>query len=112
MRAQRNKNLRQQLVEIQNKVGTFHTVRLNLQLTPDLKAAVKARLESPPSTFAGKPVVELNRTDGLKLILQNGSWILLRLSGTEPVARCYVEAHSPDELNQLTETARKFVLEN
>ena len=56
--------------------------------------------------------MELNRTDGLKLILQNGSWILLRLSGTEPVARCYVEAHSPDELNQLTETARKFVLGN
>jgi phosphoglucomutase len=112
MMAQRNKNLRQQLVEIESKVGTFHTVRLNLQLTPDLKAAVMAKLESPPTTLGGKPVVELNRTDGLKLILQNGSWILLRLSGTEPVARCYVEAHSLDELNQLTETARKFVLEN
>jgi phosphoglucomutase len=69
-------------------------------------------LESPPSTLGGKPVVELNRTDGLKLILQNGSWVLLRLSGTEPVARCYVEAHSLDELNHLTEAARKFVLEN
>ena len=77
---------------------------------PELKGAVKAKLESPPATLGGKPVVELNRTDGLKLILQNGSWILLRLSGTEPVARCYVEAHSANELNQLTETAREFVL--
>ena len=52
----------------------------------------------------------LNRTDGLKLIRQNGSWILLRLSETDPVAGCYVEAHSSKELNQLTETAREFVL--
>jgi phosphoglucomutase len=110
MVARRNKNLRQQLVEIERKVGAFHSVRLNLHLTPELKAAVKAKLESPPATLGGKPIVELNRTDGLKLILQNGSWILLRLSGTEPVARCYVEAHSPDELNQLTATAREFVL--
>jgi len=110
MVARRNKNLRQQLAEIANKVGSFHTVRLNLHLTPKLKAAVKAKLESPPATLGGKPVVELNRTDGLKLILQDGSWILLRLSGTEPVARCYVEAHSPEGLNQLTETAREFVL--
>jgi phosphoglucomutase len=110
MVARRDKNLRQQLVEIEGKVGAFHTVRLNLHLTPELRGAVKAKLESPPATLGGKPVVELNRTDGLKLILQNGSWILLRLSGTEPVARCYVEAHSANELNQLTETAREFVL--
>jgi len=112
MVAQRQKSLKQQLAEIESTVGAFHTVRLNLHLTPELKAAVKSKLESPPATLEGKPIVELNRTDGLKLILQNGSWILLRLSGTEPVARCYVEAHSLDELKQLTNSARKFVLEN
>jgi len=82
MVARRKKSLRQQLIEIESKVGSFHTVRLNLHLTTQLKAAVKAKLESPPATLGGKPVAELNRTDGLKLILQNGSWILLRLSGT------------------------------
>ena len=110
MVARRNKNLRQQLAEMESKVGSFHTVRLNLHLTPELRAAVKVKLENPPATLGGKPVMELNRTDGLKLILQDGSWILLRLSGTEPVARCYVEAHSPEGLNQLTEAAREFVL--
>ncbi|HEU0005706.1 MAG TPA: phosphoglucomutase/phosphomannomutase family protein [Terriglobia bacterium] len=110
MVARRHKNLKQQLAEIESKVGAFRTVRLNLHLTPELKAAVKVKLDTPPAALGGRPVVELNRTDGLKLILQDGSWILLRLSGTEPVARCYVEAHSPEELNQLTETAREFVL--
>jgi phosphomannomutase len=110
MVARRSKNLRQQLAEIETKVGAFRTVRLNLHLTPELKQAVQAKLGSPPKTLGGKPVVEVNRTDGLKLVLEGGSWILLRLSGTEPVARCYVEAHSTAELTQLTETARDFVL--
>ncbi|MCI0718216.1 MAG: phosphoglucomutase/phosphomannomutase family protein [Acidobacteria bacterium] len=109
MVARRNKNLRQQLAEIESKVGAFRTVRLNLHLTPELKEALKAKLESPPASLVSKPVVELNRTDGLKLILQDGSWVLLRLSGTEPVARCYVEAHSPEELNRLTEAASELV---
>ena len=110
MVARRNKNLKQQLAELESKVGTFRTVRLNLHLTPELKSTVKAKLENPPSTLGGTPVVDVNRTDGLKLILKDGSWILLRLSGTEPVARCYVEAHSQEQLSQLAETAREFVL--
>jgi len=111
MVARRKKSLRQQLGEIESKVGSFHTVRLNLHLTPELKTAVKAKLDNPPATLGGVPVVEINRADGLKLILQDGSWVLLRLSGTEPVARCYVESHSEGGLVELTETARKFVLQ-
>jgi phosphoglucomutase len=71
---------------------------------------VKFKLENPPVGLGGKQVVDLNRKDGLKLILEDGSWILLRLSGTEPVARCYVEAHNRDELKRLTEVAKEFVL--
>jgi phosphoglucomutase len=110
MVAQRKMSLRQQLSEIESRVGAFHTVRLNLHLTPELKEHVKLKLENPPAVLRGKRVVDLNRKDGLKLILDDGSWILLRLSGTEPVARCYVEAHSRDELKRLTEVAKEFVL--
>lgn len=110
MVASRGKNLRQQLADIERRVGAFHTVRLNLHLTPELKEKVKDRLGNPPNRLGGKTVTELNRTDGLKLILEDGSWVLLRLSGTEPVARCYVEAGSEAELTRLTEVARAFVL--
>jgi phosphoglucomutase len=55
MVAQRKKNLRQQLVEVESKVGAFHTIRMNLHLTAELKSAVKAKLESPPATLGGRP---------------------------------------------------------
>lgn len=112
MAAQRKKSLRQQLAEVEGRVGAFHTVRLNLHLTPELKESVKFKLENPPAELGGKKVANLNRKDGLKLILEDGAWVLLRLSGTEPVARCYVEAHSSAELERLTEVAKEFVLKN
>jgi phosphomannomutase len=110
MVARRGKSLQRQLADVETKVGAFYTVRLNLHLTPQLKAAVKAKLDHPPTTVEGVSVVGLDRTDGLKLMLEDGCWILLRLSGTEPVVRCYVEAHTVDELNRLTASARNLVL--
>ena len=110
MVAHRGKSLHQQLDELQKKVGHFYTIRLNLHLTLQLKENVKSRLEDPPASLGGKQVVEFNRKDGLKMILEDGTWILLRLSGTEPVARCYVEAHRPEDLERLTAVAKKFVL--
>lgn len=112
MVAHRKKSLRQQLSEMEQRVGAFRTLRLNLHLTPELQEQVKSKLENPPTTLGGKRVAKLNRKDGLKLILEDDSWILLRLSGTEPVARCYVEAHTDSQLAQLTQVAKEFVLEN
>ncbi|MEW5975871.1 MAG: phosphoglucomutase/phosphomannomutase family protein [Acidobacteriota bacterium] len=108
--ARRGKSLRQQLDELQQKVGFFFTVRLNLHLTEELKEKVRVRLESPPKQLGGRTVVRLNRLDGLKMMFEDDSWILLRLSGTEPVARCYVETHSQQELERLTQVAKEFVL--
>jgi len=47
----------------------------------------------------------------LKLLFDDDSWVLMRLSGTEPVVRCYCEAHSEKETMALVEAAKKFVLE-
>jgi phosphoglucomutase len=51
------------------------------------------------------------RTDGLKLILADGSWVCYRLSGTEPVVRAYTEARSEQDVEMLSEAAKKFVLQ-
>jgi len=50
------------------------------------------------------------RTDGLKLILEDGSWVCYRLSGTEPVVRAYTEARSEQDMEALKKAAEKFVL--
>jgi phosphomannomutase len=58
---------------------------------------------------AGRKVERVSRLDGIKLIFQDGSWILVRESGTEPVARLYVEAHSPSDLEALTRAGRELI---
>ncbi len=50
------------------------------------------------------------RTDGLKLILDDGSWVCYRLSGTEPVVRAYTEARNEQDMEALRSAAEKFVL--
>ena len=111
MVARRARSLNQQLEALQKRLGYFFTIRLNLHFSPELKEKLKSKLENPPARLGDKQVTELNRIDGLKMIFEDGTWILLRLSGTEPVARCYVEAHSQKELDRLTEVAQHFILE-
>jgi phosphomannomutase len=51
----------------------------------------------------------VNRLDGLKLIFENGEWILMRPSGTEPLIRIYTEAGSQAESEKLAEEARAWI---
>ena len=74
-----------------------------------VKASFKERSLRDYSSFEGRKVREQNRTDGLKLIFEDGSWILFRLSGTEPVCRLYCEARTPQALEELATAARNFL---
>jgi phosphoglucomutase len=55
-------------------------------------------------------VVDVKRMDGVKLILEDGSWVLLRVSGTEPVVRLYAEAATPERLDALTAAGEALIL--
>jgi phosphomannomutase len=79
-------------------------------LTPDQKAAFTEKLKADPAELDGRRVVQVVRTDGLKLILDDGSWVCYRLSGTEPVVRAYTEARSEHDMQALRSAAEKFVL--
>jgi phosphomannomutase len=57
--------------------------------------------QNPPSEVAGIAVKEVGRKDGIKLYLEEGSWVLLRPSGTEPLVRVYMETNSPAKLSQI-----------
>jgi phosphomannomutase len=56
-------------------------------------------------------VSQVVRTDGLKLILADGSWVAYRLSGTEPVVRVYSEARTEEALKKLGAEAREWIME-
>jgi alpha-D-glucose phosphate-specific phosphoglucomutase len=110
MVAVRGKSLGVQLRELFAKVGSFYPVRENFRLTPEVKAAFTEKLKADPTELSGRKVSKVVRTDGLKLILEDGSWVCYRLSGTEPVVRAYCEARSEQDMEALKAAAEKFVL--
>ncbi len=110
MVATRGKSIGTQLKELFAKVGSFYPVRENFRLTPEVKAAFTEKLKTDPAELSGRKVVKVVRTDGLKLILEDGSWVCYRLSGTEPVVRAYTEARSEQDMEALKAAAEKFVL--
>jgi alpha-D-glucose phosphate-specific phosphoglucomutase len=110
MVANRGKSLGVQLKELFGKVGSFYPVRENFRLTPEVKAAFTEKLKTNPTELSGRKVSQVVRTDGLKLILEDGSWVCYRLSGTEPVVRAYTEARSEQDMEALKAAAERFVL--
>jgi alpha-D-glucose phosphate-specific phosphoglucomutase len=109
MVATRGKSLGAQLKELFAKVGSFYPVRENFRLTPEVKAAFTEKMKADPTELGGRKVAQVVRTDGLKVILEDGSWVCYRLSGTEPVVRAYSEARSEHDMEALKAAAEKFV---
>ena len=110
MVATRGKSLGVQLQELFGKVGSYYPVRENFRLTEERKAAFTEKLKVDPRELSGRKVSGVVRTDGLKLILEDGSWVCYRLSGTEPVVRAYTEARSERDMESLSAAAKEFVL--
>jgi alpha-D-glucose phosphate-specific phosphoglucomutase len=110
--ARRGSSIQRQLKDLFDKTGPRYPVRINLKLTKAISRELPSKLQRDPDKLGSQKIVRLDRTDGLKMILADGSWALVRLSGTEPVARLYCEAPSHMELERLTASAREFVLGN
>jgi phosphomannomutase len=99
--------LRKSLELLQQEVGSFYTERLNFHLTPEKMSELRNKLTHRAPTRLGEfPVRRIVETDGHKFILTDGSWVGVRLSGTEPVARVYLEAHDPAKLKALEKVGR------
>jgi alpha-D-glucose phosphate-specific phosphoglucomutase len=111
MVARRGKSLGEQLKKISNQVGSYYPQRENFRLTPEVKAKFTEKLSFDPREFCGHAVGEVVRTDGLKLLFDDGSWVCYRLSGTEPVVRVYSEARSEQGLEKLGAAAKQWIFE-
>jgi phosphoglucomutase len=110
MIAARQASLADQLRDLFKRVGReYWPIRLNLHLPPDVQATLPRRLASEFKEFTGRRVARTNRIDGLKLIFENGDWLLMRASGTEPVVRVYAEAGSLAESRKLASDAQAWV---
>jgi phosphoglucomutase len=109
--ARRGKSLVEQLRTVSNQVGSFFPRRDNFRLTPVVKEKFTEKLRQDPREFCGHMVKQAVRTDGLKLVFDDGSWVCYRLSGTEPVVRVYTEARSEKGLEKLSTAAKHWIFE-
>ena len=95
--------------EVHREFGFYYSKRTDMKLTAQLKETLASKLARPPGALDGLKVREVNTTDGVKLIFDQNTWLLFRLSGTEPVARVYAEACSPKDLKKILDAGKKFV---
>ncbi len=100
------KGLRQLLNETMEEIGVFHYHRIDCHIDVPAKESLIARLTAdPPATIDGRTVTSTNFSDGFKFIFENGDWLLIRPSGTEPVLRLYSEATSREQVDRLLRAA-------
>ncbi len=98
------RGLAAQLDDLWKKYGRVHLSRVDLRLEDSLRDRITGHyFESDPSEIAGLAVRSIDRTDGIKMILESGDWILIRLSGTEPLARIYIQSDSAGKRNDILE---------
>jgi len=100
------KGLRQLLDETMDEIGYFYYQRVDRRIEDVAKEQLIARLRSdPPTVIDGQRVVATNFSDGFKFIFENGDWLLIRPSGTEPVLRLYSEAGSQEQVERFLRQA-------
>jgi phosphoglucomutase len=111
MIAARSASIGEQIQQLFKKVGrSFVPVRANLHLTDEQKAIAIEKSKTDASSLLGRKIKSIDRTDGAKFAFEDGSWILLRLSGTEPLLRLYVEAETSDASAKLVSAATDWIL--
>ena len=107
MMAMRKKKLADILKAVDKEYGTYEYRRLDARLPDEKKARLMEKLRNdPPKEVLGKKVVRVNSLDGYKFICEDGSWMMMRLSGTEPIVRIYAESSSQAKSLKILEFAK------
>lgn len=108
--AARGKSLTEQLNDIFEKVGKLESDRVGVKLTDEVSAKLKEKLAHEPTEIEGRKIKEIVRVDGVKFVFEDGTWMLMRPSGTEPLVRVYAEAENKKDLEVLLEQGRNYLL--
>lgn len=113
MMAKEGKDLGQLVEAANERFGSFEFSRRGLRLDEDQEKLADAVLagSKQPEAICGKGVKGTDERDGIKFDLEDGSWVMLRKSGTEPLVRIYAEASSKDAVEELLDWAEGFLLQ-
>lgn len=108
MIAERKKPLPVLLDELRRRTAPIVSRRVNVHYRPDAKERILAAALRDHRSLAGLKVARKVTIDGTKFILEDGSWIMLRFSGTEPVVRLYVES-DPGGIEKVEAAGRALI---
>ncbi|MEA2672069.1 MAG: hypothetical protein QOG45_2289 [Chloroflexota bacterium] len=102
------------LVHLEELVGPHAYARHDIAMERDGYQERKQEMyrrvgDNPPTELAGEAVVRSRSDDGFKYYLADGSWALVRFSGTEPLIRVYSEAPTAERVQQLLAALERFL---
>ncbi len=115
--AEEKKPLGQLVADLQREFGPHYYGRRDLHISDEMKNGAIRRAADPRTTKLGAyPILRKEDRDGVKFYLDapkhgNGAdaWVLFRASGTERMLRCYVEAATPELVEEILEAGEDFV---
>lgn len=111
MMAYREKSIIGIMKDVERIFGSFHYTREDLHYPQDLKKKLFLALKAKPfNSLINKKVTQVKDFDGIKFICCDDSWLLFRLSGTEPILRVYAEASSRKKAENLLKFGKEFAL--
>jgi phosphomannomutase len=92
-----------------SKVGAHYYDRVDSQFSGDRAGREQRVLNAHPQTLGGLKVTGLDTTDGFKFGLEDGGWLLIRFSGTEPIIRVYTETTHQGLVGAILEDGLRLV---
>ena len=95
------------LAELFQKVGAHYYDRIDTPFSGDRQSKESQILTANPETIGGLRVMSLDSTDGYKFNLEDGGWLLIRFSGTEPIVRVYCETTSQERVQAILQDGLK-----
>lgn len=110
MVAVEKKSIPELLQKLGEKFGTFISERIDIHTSIDKKQMILQALNGlDPEIIADEKVVSTTGIDGKKFVLEDGSWVLIRASGTEPLFRVYVEAEHIDRVRAIQKDIKSLL---
>jgi len=100
----------QLLADLFKKVGPHYYDRLDIHTSEESKQKMLARISAAKvEKIGGQKVASMDTRDGFRYKLEDGAWLLMRFSGTEPLVRIYAECSSPKEVQKLIQYGQELV---
>ena len=100
--ATERRSINQLLSQLEKQFGRHRYGRIDAHFPLEKRAELMERLkQNPPAKLLRSPVAEVKTFDGVKFVAQNGDWLMLRASGTEPILRIYAEAQTEADVQRL-----------